>query len=108
MTESAIAELIEAAVRQMRDEHAAAIEQLVLMVTDMRSDQAVMAARLDRVAPREPLPGYVTIKQAAAACGFCAESVRTWAQTGAVIADKRGGRIRVELASVMERAGRHG
>jgi hypothetical protein len=104
----AIAELIEAAVRQMRAERDAAVEQLVVMLADLRADNAVFAARLDRVDPPVPLPGYVSIKQAASACGFCAESVRIWAQTGQVASDKRGGRIRVELASVLERAGRRG
>jgi hypothetical protein len=108
MTEAATAELIEAAVRQMRAERDAAVEQLVVLLADLRSDNAVLAARLDRIDAPTPLPGFVTLKQAAAACGYTCEAVRQWAATGQITADKRGGRVRVELASVMQRAGRRG
>jgi hypothetical protein len=100
--------LIEAAVRQMREERDAAVEALTLMLTDLRSDNAVMAARLDRIDPPDELPGYVSVKRAAGACGYSGEAVRRWAATGQVTAVKRGGRVRVELQSVLERAGRRG
>jgi hypothetical protein len=108
MTEAAIAELIEAAVRQMRAERDAAVEALIVMLTDVRADNAVMAARLDRVDPPDELPGYCSVKAAAGACGYSAEAVRRWAAVGLVTAVKRGGRVRVELASVLARAGRRG
>ena len=64
MTEAAIAELIEAAVRQLREEKDAAVEALVAMITDVRADAAVMAARLDRVDPPEnELPGYCSCEK---------------------------------------------
>lgn len=106
MTEAAIAELIEAAVRQLREEKDAAIEALTLLLADTRSDVAAHAARLDRIDPRPELPGFTSIKAAAGACGYCDETVRRWADVGLVTAVKRGGVWKVDLASVLERAGR--
>jgi hypothetical protein len=104
----AIAEPIEAAVRQMRAERDAAVEALTLLLADTRADVAAHAARLDRIDPRGWLPGFVTLKQAAGACGYTCEAVRQWAATGQVTASKTGGRVSVELSSVLARAERRG
>jgi len=106
----AVAELLEAAVKQIREEKDAAVEALTVMLTDVRADNAVLAARLDRVDPQDhtPLPGYCSVKEAAFACHFSDEAVRQWAATGQVASTKTGARVWVELASVMERAGRRG
>jgi len=103
MTKAAIAELIEA----MRAEHAAAIESLTVMLADLRADCAVFAARLDKVDPKTPLPGFCSVKQAAGACGYTDEAIRQWARAGQVTGEKIGGVWKVELASVLDRAGRH-
>jgi hypothetical protein len=106
----AVAELLDAAVRQMREERDAAIEALAVLITDVRSDTAANTARLDRLDPpgSTPLPGYCTLKQAAFASNFSDETVRQWARAGEVASTKTGVRVWVELASVMERAGRRG
>jgi hypothetical protein len=85
-----------------------AIERLTIMITDVRADNAAMAARLDVLDPPVPLPGFCSIKEAAGACHFSDEAVRQWAASGQVTSTKTGGRVRVELASVLERAGRRG
>lgn len=105
---AAVAALLESAVKQIREEKDAAIEGLVVMITDLRSDNAVMAARLDRLDPPEQLPGFVTLKQAAGVCGYTCEAVRQWAAAGQVTATKTGGRVSVELSSVLARAARRG
>jgi hypothetical protein len=89
-------------------ERDAAISALTALIAEMRADHALLAARVDAIDPpnREPLPGFVTLKQAAGACGFNDETVRQWARDGEVTGLKDGGGWRVELASVMERAGR--
>jgi hypothetical protein len=107
MTEAAIAELIEAAVRQMREERDAAVAALTMMLADLRADCAVFAARLDKVDPKTPLPGFCSVKEAAGASNYTCEAVRQWARAGQVTGEKIGGVWKVELASVLERAGRH-
>jgi hypothetical protein len=103
-----VVEAFEALVAERDAQHAAAIEALVAMITDLRSDNAAHAARLDRIDPRPELPGYCSVKAAAGACGYCDETVRRWADVGLVTAVKRGGAWKVDLASVMARAGRRG
>jgi hypothetical protein len=85
-----------------------AIAGLVAMLAELRSDNALLAARVDKLDPPDsaPLPGFLPLKQAAFACGFSAEAIRVWARDGVVVATKQGGTWRVELASVLERAGR--
>jgi hypothetical protein len=92
-----------AAALEQRD---AAIERLTILLTDVRADHAVLAARVDRLDPPDdtPLPGYCGLKEAAFASGFSDETLRRWAKAGLGI--KRGGVWQIELASVMERAGR--
>jgi excisionase family DNA binding protein len=85
-----------------------AIAGLVAMLAEMRADNALLAARIDKIDPPDsaPLPGFLSLKEAAFACGFSDETVRQWARDGGVTATKEGGTWRVELVSVMERAGR--
>jgi hypothetical protein len=84
----------------------AAIAGLAAMIAEMRGDHAVLAARVDAIAPPDPtlLPGYCSLKEASFASGFTVETVRQWAKAGMGI--KRGGTWQVALASVMARAGR--
>jgi hypothetical protein len=92
----------------MLAERDAAIAGLVTMISEVRADHAVLAARVDTIDPPDdtPLPGFVTLKQAAGACGFNDETIRQWARDGEVTGIKDGGGWRVELASVLARARR--
>jgi hypothetical protein len=89
-------------------ERDAAISGLVALIAEVRADHAVLAARVDVLDPPDdtPLPGYCSLKEAAFASDFCAETIRQWARDGEVTGIKNGAGWRVELASVMERAGR--
>jgi hypothetical protein len=93
------------ALAEMLDQRDAAIAGLVALIAEMRADHAALAARVDAIDPPDDalLPGFVTLKQAAGACGFCDETVRAWARDGEVVGTKNGGGWQVELASVMER-----
>jgi hypothetical protein len=84
----------------------AAIAGLTALIAEMRGDHAVLAARVDALDPPDAtsLPGFVTLKEASFASGFTVECIRQWAKAGMGI--KRGGVWQVELASVLERAGR--
>ena len=108
MTEAAIAELIEAAVRQLREEKDAAIEALTMIAELAR---IMLCSRRGLIALIRGSYAVAWIHQredCRRRCGYSDEAVRGWAATGQVAGRKRGGRVCVELASVLERAGRRG
>jgi hypothetical protein len=100
-----IADVVEA-LTSMLEQRDRAIAGLTALISEVRADNALLAARVDAIDPPDPtsLPGYCSLKEASFASGFTVETVRQWAKAGMGI--KRGGTWQVELASVLERAGR--
>jgi hypothetical protein len=100
-----IADVVEA-LTSMLEQRDAAIAGLTVLISEVRADNALLAARVDAIAPPDvtPLPGYCSLKEASFASGFTVECIRQWAKGGMGI--KRGGTWQVELASVLARAGR--